>query len=373
MGFSDLGKKLSKLGQDTKNGVQKVSDSVSISNRISAEKKSLGRLFATIGETMYKESPDVPKEGLEDEWAAVKVAYANIASLSEQLNHVKGIRYCPNCGRPAADGDKFCAKCGFRLEPVTETTGTKMAQDLKEAGQEVGRIAGSAAGKTGEAVGGAAAQTRNAFAKLKDSAAKLFKETGEKLKKMPKPDEADPDEVSEEEETFSVEVDEEVRAEDSAAVQEMTGDLAEAAEAGADTAAEAGEAVDAVDAAAEAIAEAEAAGSETAAETAESVQGVVSEELSGADEAAAETVTETGDDNAAEAGKAGSETGAETDDAAQEIVSEETAEEDEAAEKKNPYEGNPLFETPLTPEEMAAEAAEPAQGAAAADPEYPFS
>ena len=358
MGFSDLGKKLSKLGQDTKNGVQKVSDSVSISNRISAEKKSLGRLFATIGETMYKESPDVPKEGLEDEWAAVKVAYANIASLSEQLNHVKGIRYCPNCGRPAADGDKFCAKCGFRLEPVTETTGTKMAQDLKEAGQEVGRIAGNAAGKTGEAVGGAAAQTRNAFAKLK---------------KMPKPDEADPDEVSEEEETFSVEVDEEVRAEDSAAAQEMTGDLAEAAEAGADTAAEAGDAVDAVDAAEEAIAEAGAAGSETAAETAESVQGVVSEELSGADEAAAETVTETGDDNAAEAGKAGFETGAETDDAAQEIVSEETAEEDEAAEKKSPYEGNPLFETPLTPEEMAAEAAEPAQGAAAADPEYPFS
>lgn len=345
MGFSDLGKKLSKLGQDTKNGVQKVSDSVSISNRISAEKKSLGRLFATIGETMYKESPDVPKEGLEDEWAAVKVAYANIASLSEQLNHVKGIRYCPNCGRPAADGDKFCAKCGFRLEPLTETTGTKMAQDLKEAGQEVGRIAGSAAGKTGEAVGGAAAQTRNAFAKLKDSAAKLFRETGEKLKKMPKPDEADPDEVSEEEETFSVEVDEEVRAEDSAAVQEKTGDLAEAIETGIDT----------------------------AAETAESVQGVVSEELSGVDEAAAETVTETGNDNAEEAGTAGFETAAETDDAAQEIVSEETSEADETVEEKNRYEGNPLFETPLTPEEMAAEAAEPAQGAAAADPEYPIS
>ena len=44
MGFSDLGKKLSKIGQDTKNGVQKVSDSVSISNRITAEKKSLERL-----------------------------------------------------------------------------------------------------------------------------------------------------------------------------------------------------------------------------------------------------------------------------------------------------------------------------------------
>ena len=67
MGFSDLGKKLSKIGQDTKNGVQKVSDSVSISNRITAEKKSLERLFASIGEAVYKESPDVAKEGLEDE------------------------------------------------------------------------------------------------------------------------------------------------------------------------------------------------------------------------------------------------------------------------------------------------------------------
>ena len=167
MGFSDLGKKLSKLGQDTKNGVQKVSDSVTISNRISQEKKSLERLFAMIGEAVYKEQPDTPKAGLEDEWAAVKVAYSNIASYTEQLNNIKGLVYCPNCGRPAASGDKFCARCGFRLNIRPETTGEKMAKDLKEAGKEVGRIAGDAADKTGEAVGGAAAGTKNAFSWLK--------------------------------------------------------------------------------------------------------------------------------------------------------------------------------------------------------------
>lgn len=182
MGFSDLGKKLSKIGQDTKNGVQKVSDSVSISNRITAEKKSLERLFASIGEAVYKESPDVAKEGLEDEWAAVKVAYANIASLNDQLNHVKGIIYCPNCGRPAAKGDKFCAKCGFRLDNLQETTGSKVAQDIREAGQEVGKLAGNAADKTGELVGGAAADTKNFFSRLKDSAAKIAKNAGSKMK-----------------------------------------------------------------------------------------------------------------------------------------------------------------------------------------------
>ena len=178
MGFSDLGKKLSKLGQDTKNGVQKVSDSVSISNRISQEKKSLERLFALIGEAVYKEDPDSPKAGLEDEWAAVKVAYSNIAAYTEQLNHIKGIVYCPNCGRPAANGDKFCAKCGFKLDNRPESTGAKMAKDLKEAGQEVGRIAEDAADKTGEAVGGAAAGTRNAFSWLKEKLRKPKKEDG---------------------------------------------------------------------------------------------------------------------------------------------------------------------------------------------------
>ena len=177
MGLSDLAKTLSKLGQDTKNGVQKMSDSVSISNRISQEKKSLERLFALIGEAVYKEHPDQPKAGLEDEWAAVKVAYANIAAYTDQLNHMKGIVYCPNCSRPAASGDKYCARCGFRLEVRPERTGLRIAMDVKEVGQEVGHMAGSAKDKTGEAVGGAAAGTHNAFFLLKQKFVKSKKNT----------------------------------------------------------------------------------------------------------------------------------------------------------------------------------------------------
>ena len=227
MGFSDLGKKLSKLGQDTQNGVQKVSDSVSISNRISAEKKSLERLFAAIGETVYKDSPDVPKEGLEDEWAAVKVAYANIASLGEQLDHVKGIIYCPNCGRPADKGDKFCAKCGFRLDNLQETLGGKMAQDIKEAGREVGKLAEGAADKTGEMVGGAAADTRNFFARLKDNASRFAKNAGEKMKSKVTSEDVEMDDFG----RHAMEEAEEAAAAAAAeAAEEMTGALADAAE-----------------------------------------------------------------------------------------------------------------------------------------------
>ena len=233
MGFSDLGKKLSKLGQDTKNGVQKMSDSVSISNRISAEKKSLERLYAAIGEAVYKESPDIPKEGLEDEWAAVKVAYANIASLGEQLDHVKGIIYCPNCGRPADKGDKFCAKCGFRLDNLQESLGGKMAQDIKEAGREVGKLAEGAADKTGEMVGGAAADTRNFFARLKDSASRFAKNAGEKMKSKVTSGEVEMDDFG----RHAMEEAEEAKAEAMA----RTEAAAEAAEETAEAAAEAAE------------------------------------------------------------------------------------------------------------------------------------
>jgi hypothetical protein len=57
-----------------------------------------------------------------------------------------------------------------------------MAQDIKEAGREVGKLAEGAADKTGEMVGGAAADTRNFFARLKDNASRLAKSAGEKMK-----------------------------------------------------------------------------------------------------------------------------------------------------------------------------------------------
>ena len=180
MGWSNLGQKLARIGRDTKNGVQKMSDSVSIKGRISAEKRSLERLFAVIGESVYKENPDSPRKGLEDEYAAVKVAYANIEKYSKQLDEVNGIVYCPNCGKPADPGDKFCAKCGARLSPE-ERAGTKVAQDFREVGQEVGKLAGSAADKTGEFFGRAAAKTKNGFTSLKERSAKFVKDTSRKL------------------------------------------------------------------------------------------------------------------------------------------------------------------------------------------------
>ena len=174
MGLSDFGSKIVRIGQDTKNGVQKMSDSVTINNKIQAEKKSLTRLLAMIGEHVYKQDPDHPIPGMEDEYAAVKVAYGNLEKYKQQLNQIKGIVYCPKCGKPAAEGDKFCAKCGTKLPAAETGTAGKVVSDVKEAGEEAGKIASEAADKTGEFLGGAAAGTKNIFSRFSDRAGSLM-------------------------------------------------------------------------------------------------------------------------------------------------------------------------------------------------------
>lgn len=245
MSWSNLGQKLARIGRDTKNGVQKMSDSVSIKGRISAEKRSLERLFAVIGESVYKENPDSPRKGLEDEYAAVKVAYANIEKYSKQLDEVNGIVYCPNCGKPADPGDKFCAKCGARLSPE-ERAGAKVAQDFREVGQEVGKLAGSAADKTGEFFGSAAAKTKNGFTSLKERSAKFVKDTSRKLTRRMEDVPQDPELTgSLQEEQAETGTDAEARPADAAPAQqaadtEAPAEQAAAAEAPAEQAADAG-------------------------------------------------------------------------------------------------------------------------------------
>ena len=179
MGLSDLGNKIVRIGQDTKNGVQKMSDSVTINNKIQAEKKSLTRLLAMIGETVYKQDPDHPIPGMEDEYAAVKVAYGNLAKYKEQLDQIKGLVYCPKCGKPAAEGDKFCGKCGTKLPAAENSTAGKVAAAVQEAGEEAGKIASDAADKTGEFLGGAAAGTKNVFSRFSDRAGSLIRSVPE--------------------------------------------------------------------------------------------------------------------------------------------------------------------------------------------------
>ena len=107
MGFEQLGRKLMNLGQDAKSGVQKVGETYQVNNKLNDEKKALTKLYAAIGKHIYHLDTQTPPEGLEDEFAAVKATQENIRQLTEQLNRLKGIVICPQCGREASREGKI--------------------------------------------------------------------------------------------------------------------------------------------------------------------------------------------------------------------------------------------------------------------------
>ena len=96
MGFEQLGKKLMRLGQDTKSGVQKMGESYQINSKISDAKKALDQYYRAIGEKVYQDNSETPLEGMEEEFAAVKEALDNITEYTEQVNKVKGVTIVRN-------------------------------------------------------------------------------------------------------------------------------------------------------------------------------------------------------------------------------------------------------------------------------------
>ena len=156
MGFEELGKKLVRLGQDTKSGVQKMGESYQINTKISDEKKKLDQLYRTIGEAVYKANRENPLEGLEEEFEAIKTVTENLAGYTEQLNKVKGVLYCSECGKEAVRGEKFCSGCGAKLPEMEDDISEKMKQDAKEAVGEAGEIMGDVVDKAKVLVGNVA-------------------------------------------------------------------------------------------------------------------------------------------------------------------------------------------------------------------------
>ncbi|MDO4475691.1 MAG: hypothetical protein Q4B59_02780 [Lachnospiraceae bacterium] len=127
MSLEMLTKKLAQLGQETKNSVQKMSESYQMNTKLSEQKRVQQRLLAGLGELALEFFGENPPEGMEEQIKAIRATSEEIARLEETIQKMKGIRVCPGCGREVQDQAIFCSCCGEKLpeqevkaEPVEE-------------------------------------------------------------------------------------------------------------------------------------------------------------------------------------------------------------------------------------------------------------
>jgi hypothetical protein len=119
--FEDLGKKVSQTGQEAIKKTKIMAETTKINSQISAEKRVIADNISKIGERYYELFCDSPDENLAQFVAAIKEAQRKIEDCEDQINKLKGIESCPNCGTELKEGAPFCSNCGAKIEQAQPT------------------------------------------------------------------------------------------------------------------------------------------------------------------------------------------------------------------------------------------------------------
>ena len=112
--FGSLGETLTKTARELSDRAEEVYETQRLKNKISGEERQITNAMADIGKIIYKRYRDgVPLE--EEEKAIceqIDDRREQIDKYKEEMNGVKGNRFCPSCGNPLGRSDAFCSKCG---------------------------------------------------------------------------------------------------------------------------------------------------------------------------------------------------------------------------------------------------------------------
>ena len=119
--FGSLGETITKTARELSGRAEEVYETQRIKNRISGEKRQVEKVMADLGKIIYKRYKDgIPLD--EEEKALceqIDQRMAQIEKYKEEMNNVKGNRFCPSCGNPLGRNDAYCSMCGAAC-PVPE-------------------------------------------------------------------------------------------------------------------------------------------------------------------------------------------------------------------------------------------------------------
>ena len=148
--FGSLGETLTKTARELSDRAEEVYETQRLKNKISGEERQITKAMADIGKIIYKRYRDgVPLAEEEKEICEqIDERRVQIDKYKEEMNGVKGTRFCPSCGNPLGRNDAFCSKCGVAC-PSPEPEEAAGAEEIYEA-EEVSDEADMAEGVSRE-------------------------------------------------------------------------------------------------------------------------------------------------------------------------------------------------------------------------------
>lgn len=112
--FDDISKKMKDL-----------SDTSKINSMIAATTKELDGLYLELGKRFYAQYNGTPDAPFQELIESIRIRQTALDQYKGQVNSIRGLSSCPNCGAAIASGASFCPTCGTQQpKPPAPPAGT---------------------------------------------------------------------------------------------------------------------------------------------------------------------------------------------------------------------------------------------------------
>lgn len=111
---------ISTTGREIADKTKEISEIGKLKTKIISEEKTIRHTYYEIGKKYYESAPSEISEDFEPLFKLADEATENIKTFRAEINELKGVIVCEECGNLMEKGNLFCGKCGAKLPIIEE-------------------------------------------------------------------------------------------------------------------------------------------------------------------------------------------------------------------------------------------------------------
>lgn len=122
--FDELGKKLTQGSQDMVQKTKDTAEVLKLNNIISDAERSIENLYSQLGKAYFELHADSSEDALSQIVSDIKFTKNTIFNCQKEIQQIKGLFLCTNCGANLDKDALFCSRCGTKIDRPVETPAT---------------------------------------------------------------------------------------------------------------------------------------------------------------------------------------------------------------------------------------------------------
>lgn len=118
--FDDISRKVTDAGQKTMQKTKEMTDVARINSLISQEENKINNTYYQIGKMYVSLHANDSEEAFSGMVATVAELEQKISGYKKQIQDIKGVQHCQNCGAEVPRGFAFCSSCGSPMPKMQD-------------------------------------------------------------------------------------------------------------------------------------------------------------------------------------------------------------------------------------------------------------